>query len=92
MKKSIKLIITCLLLCICCFGVISCGNIKESNIDNNISSKISNSLKNRGHNNYDFDINTNTASSKKEKDNCVTIEEYRSMTNKIRDEIKKLSE
>lgn len=88
MKKSIKLIITCLLLCICCFSVVSCNDIKDSNTNYNIKYEIDNSLKKHGHNNYVFNVNSNTASSKENKNKDFTIDDYCNMTNRIRKEIK----
>ena len=88
MKKSIKLILSCLLISICCFSVVSCNDIKDSNTNYNIECEINNSLKKHGHNNFYFDINTNTILSKEEKDKNFTIENYCYITNRIRKEIK----
>ena len=49
MKKSIKLITSCLLLCICCFGVVGCGN-------NAVKLKVDKTLEKRSISNYAFDV------------------------------------
>ena len=72
MKKSIKLIITCLLLCICCFSVISCHseqniNNTKQNIESNnaekierINKEVNNFLNKEGYKNVDYNYNNNT--------------------------------
>ena len=72
MKKSIKLIIICLLLCICCFGVISChseqntNNMKQSIKSNNaenierINNEVNNFLNKEGYKNVDYNHNNKT--------------------------------
>ena len=72
MEKSIKLIITCLLLCICCFSVISChseqntNNMKQSIESNNaekierINKEVNNFLNKEGYKNVDYNHNNKT--------------------------------
>ena len=86
MKKSIKLIITCLLLCICWFGVISCSNNTNSN--NDIKLKVDKSLEKRSISNYSFDVDSSTITIFKEKQDGWNIENYKGLSKTIRNEIK----
>lgn len=80
MKKSIKLITSCLLLCICCFGVVGCGN-------NAVKLKVDKTLEKRSISNYTFDVDSSTVTIYKSKQDGWNIDNYCGLSKTIKEEI-----